>query len=102
MSAGRQSDHRDRAAGLLRMRGQLWLGLEVLLPESCPLRSLGDRGRGFELSAVDLDRGRRVGFEVVEPRRILRGAARGTGDDVFGAVLREEEQRTAALARPRS
>src|SRR6478736_5579438 len=62
MSLGRQSHHRDRAAGLLCMRGQLWLGPEVLLPESIPLRSFGDRSRGFELSAVDLDRSRRVGF----------------------------------------
>ena len=96
-SGRREPHHRDRSACLLRVCGQLGLDREMLLPESIPLRPFGDRCRGLEVPSVHLDRGRRVGFEVVEPCRIPRRTARRTGDDVVGAVLREEEQRTSAL-----
>ena len=83
----RQSHHWDRSPCLFRMRGQLRLDLEVVLPEPIALIPFGDRGGRFELPTVHLDRRRRVGLEIVEPRWVSGGAAGRTGDDVVGTVL---------------
>src|SRR3954447_23901696 len=96
--SGLEDDDGDHAVGIGLVVRVVRIDLDEARPESLALLALGPPRADPTAVTADLDLGLRIGHQVVEPRRVLVGAALAGHDHEAVAVVEVDQRLDALLA----